>query len=504
MKLHELLPYNDIIIQCHDNPDADALASGYALLWYFKKQGKTARFIYRGVNRVQKSNLLIMLSELAIPVEYEPELTHVPELLITVDCQYGQRNVTETKAQNIAVIDHHQVSEAMPPLSEIRSRLGSCSTIVWDMIKDEGLSFDDDPLLSTALYYGLYTDTNRLAELSHPLDRDMLDELFVQKSLITKMNNSNISLGELKITGKAILDYDYHEDNHYLILRSDPCDPNILGVISDFSLETDRVDVCCAYYVTEQEVKFSVRSCIKEVHADELAAHIAAGIGGGGGHLYKAGGTIRPEKLPDTAGASLADAVSAIISERLSAYFAKYDILYAPKTTLGMEGMKKYRKLPQELGFVRLTEIFPAGTTVEIRTLEGDVNVRIEDDKYLMIGIEGEVYPIAKEKFEKTYDLPDTPYSAQFEYAPSIKDVATDEKRQVLPYAKTCVSKGSSMIYARPLEKSVKLFTTWDPEKYYSGDPGDYIAFREDDEHDIYVIRRHLFDRLYEPVIADE
>ena len=31
MKLSELLKYDDIVIQCHDNPDADALSSGYAL-----------------------------------------------------------------------------------------------------------------------------------------------------------------------------------------------------------------------------------------------------------------------------------------------------------------------------------------------------------------------------------------------------------------------------------------------------------------------------------------
>lgn len=31
MKLKELLHYDNIVIQCHDNPDADAIASGYGL-----------------------------------------------------------------------------------------------------------------------------------------------------------------------------------------------------------------------------------------------------------------------------------------------------------------------------------------------------------------------------------------------------------------------------------------------------------------------------------------
>ncbi|MBQ9610831.1 MAG: hypothetical protein IJV15_15530 [Lachnospiraceae bacterium] len=64
MRLSDLLKYNDIVIQCHDNPDADALASGYALYWYFKKMNKEARFIYRGINKIKKSNLLIMIDAL--------------------------------------------------------------------------------------------------------------------------------------------------------------------------------------------------------------------------------------------------------------------------------------------------------------------------------------------------------------------------------------------------------------------------------------------------------
>ena len=40
MRLRELLGYDDIVVQCHDNPDADAIASGYAVYRYFAEQGK--------------------------------------------------------------------------------------------------------------------------------------------------------------------------------------------------------------------------------------------------------------------------------------------------------------------------------------------------------------------------------------------------------------------------------------------------------------------------------
>ena len=491
MRLSELLSFNDIVIQCHDNPDADALASGTALVWYFAQKGKKARFIYRGNNQLQKSNLIIMLSELSIPVSYEPEFEEDPELLITVDCQYGQRNVTTTRAKNIAIIDHHQLTVTLPELAEIRSNIGSCATIVWDLIRTEGLDVTSDKNLSTALYYGLFSDTNRLSEVSHPLDRDMIDSLnaSIQRSLITRMSNANISLSELKITGKAILEYEFFEDHSYLILRAEPCDPNILGVISDFSLETDKVDVCLAYYVSPYEIKFSVRSCTKEVHANELAAFLAEGLGGGGGHIYKAGGSLRPEKLDKDP--------SDLLKERMKEYFDMFTILYTKDTVLNTAQMPLYEKKPQEVGIVRLADLFPSKTQVEIRTLEGDVVVTVEDDSYIMIGIEGEVYPTNEEKIRSRYKELNHPYTRKVEYSPSIKNLATGERISVMSYAQAVISHGGGLIYAEPLDHCIKLFTEWDEEKYYLGNIGDYIASSIDDEHDIYIIKKDLFPLLY-------
>ena len=500
MRLNELLRFENIVIQCHDNPDADALASGYALYKYLCGMGKSPRFIYRGRNRVSKSNLLIMKEKLEIPVSYEPEFDEKPELLVTVDCQYGQKNVTRTEAENIAVIDHHRAGEELPKLSEVRSNIGSCSTILWDMIRSEGMSLDNDVLLSTALFYGLYTDTGRLSEVSHPLDRDMRDLLVINKSLITEMSNSSISLNELKITGKAILEYEYCEKNRYLLIRAEECDPNILGVISDFSLETVGVDICLAYYVSEQEIKFSVRSCIKEVHANELAAFLAQGIGGGGGHMTKAGGTIRPEKLFslfDGRKTQTGEMARDEFKNRLDRYFSMYRVIYAKEETLNESDMKLYEKLPQLLGHVKLSDVFPPGTKVEIRTMEGDINIRVEEDIYIMIGIDGEIYPINAKKLESSYRKCDEPYKETFEYEPSIKDLLTGEKKGILEFAKPVISTGKVRIYAKPLEEHVKLFTAWDEERYYSGGPGDYIAVREDDMHDIYVISKDIFPRIY-------
>ena len=89
MRLEELLEYSSVVIQCHDFPDADAISAGFGVYTYLKKHGKEVRLIYGGKNRMTKPNLIIMVEQLAIPLEYVTELPEA-ELLITVDCVYGE------------------------------------------------------------------------------------------------------------------------------------------------------------------------------------------------------------------------------------------------------------------------------------------------------------------------------------------------------------------------------------------------------------------------------
>lgn len=76
MILKELAEYDPITIQCHDNPDADAIAAGYALCRYFDSLGKSTRLVYGGRNRIKKPNLLLMLKYLEID-HHRPETEHI-------------------------------------------------------------------------------------------------------------------------------------------------------------------------------------------------------------------------------------------------------------------------------------------------------------------------------------------------------------------------------------------------------------------------------------------
>lgn len=502
MRLSDLLGYKKIYIQCHDNPDADAIGSGYALYRYFTDMGKEAVLFYGGKFKIHKSNLKLMVRELHIPIEHRDVTVADDDLLILVDCQYGEGNVVKTEAKNVAVLDHHQIEMDVMDLCEIQSELGSCSTLIWQMLEKSGYPVNEDSRIGTALYYGLYTDTNQFAELNNPIDMDMRESVAVNQSMIRQFRNANISLEELETAGIAMIRNIYNEQYRYSIIKSAPCDPNILGLISDFLLQVDAVDSCVVYNILNDGIKISVRSCIKEVRANELAEFLCEGIGSGGGHVEKAGGFIS-KRLYEKKYEGIH--TESYFGDRMNDYFENTEIVYAKEQAADISDMELYQKKELVLGFVRPSHVYPVGTDIMVRTLEGDVDLKVTEDVIIMIGIKGEVYPIKADKFAKSYrvlsehsDLKDT--SIQMKYIPAIKNRQDNTTQPITQFAGSCVTTERARIYAKPLTKTTKIFTAWDEEKYMLGKVGDYLAVRENDAHDIYAVEKNIFALTYEKI----
>ena len=313
MQLETLLKFDGIVIQCHDDPDADAIASGFALQRYLESQGKKAELVYSGPRKISKGNLIKMVELFDIGITYVEQWErseNPPELLITVDCQDGESNVTPLPRRELAVIDHHRAKcggeQGRDTLREVRSDYGACSTILWCMLKDAG--FELDKVLSSALYYGLYMDTSAFSRLAHSKDWEMrkaLDEGELDRESLEDMKHANLNEETIRILGKAISELHTHKDYHFAVAQAEPCDPNILGVISDQVMEVENVKFCASYCLLPEEqrkqgkeFKFSVRSYLEGLPADKLAKYIASGLGDdAGGRKAAAAGTLSEQEL---------------------------------------------------------------------------------------------------------------------------------------------------------------------------------------------------------------
>ena len=502
MTLSDLLCYNPITIQCHDNPDADTLGAAYGLYKFFESKGKAVRMVYSGRNEIQKANLSLMKNKLSLPVEYIPlgEKEKIDGLLITVDCQYGAGNVTRLDAENVAIIDHHQIEIMDQPLSRIEPNLGSCATLVWCMLKEENYPVADDMLLSTALYYGLYTDTNQLSELYNPLDLDMRDGLEYNKALINQFRNSNLSLKELEIAGIAMIRYSYNDGYRFAVIKSQPCDPNILGLISDFLLQVDEIDVCLVYNETHDGYKISVRSCIKEVNANELAAYLTAGIGNGGGHLEKAGGFISKKLYEKKHGATHSEAY---FNSAMTAYFEEYPVYYAKDYRYDTDTAEIYYPKPKKYGCVRVKELPEIERWSTIRTMEGELDIETADDLYFVMDTRGRVEYKTWEQMQAYYQCFDEVFATEENmdakaYWPVVKGKNNGRTYLLGDYAKVCIPRKEKQIYVKKLEDGIKLFPVWDEDRYQLGMPGDYLAAYKDDLRHIFIIKKELLNESYE------
>lgn len=498
MKLYDLLEFDNIVIQCHNSPDADTIAAGFVLYWYIKEHGRQARLIYSGNEIISKSNMTVMITELNIPVEYVTELDFISELLVTVDCVYGEGNVKKFEAKNIACIDHHRICGDPPGMSEIRCSYGSCSSVIASMLDSEGIDYTKDISVATALYYGLYMDTGGFSEIAHPDDRNLRDRAAEchNKPLMAILRNSILSAEEMEIAGDALHSCCYDNELKYALVEARPCDPNILGFISDILLQVDSVNACVVFSKISSGIKLSVRSCVNEISAADLAKFLTENTGSGGGHGQKAGGIIKydiygllyPEKE-----------ITDFLRKKMAEYFSESLIIRAGEYTPDVSDMKKYRKKKLTVGYAPSTDIVPEGTDILIRTLEGDISVNAANDVYIMIGVLGEVYPIKKEKFERSYCASNEPICLKSEYIPSIVEKPNYTVRQLTEYARGCTSQTDSHIWARQLDEPVRVYTLWDKERYYRGRCGDYLAVQYSDTSDVYIIGKDVFDVLYEP-----
>jgi phosphoglycolate phosphatase len=136
----DLTKYNDIVIQCHDNPDPDAVASGFARYRFFSADpGRRVRFVYTGQYRIQKPNSRMMTKRSFDSVG----ICRKPAGGSGI-APYRRRAVWRRKCHaapggRIAVIDHHPDSGRMFDHAESRSAYGSCATLVYHLLIESAM-----------------------------------------------------------------------------------------------------------------------------------------------------------------------------------------------------------------------------------------------------------------------------------------------------------------------------------------------------------------------------
>lgn len=303
-----LKPGRGIVVQTHDFPDLDAVASAWGLAELLKRKGFEAKCFYRG--RIRSRSLSRLVSELGVSVYNSLPALPSPQVIV-VDGSPANGNVSLFEGELVGVIDHHCASAKISPhYLDLRPELAACSTIIEGYWEESREALPRD--LATALITGLQSDTDFLSRRAAPEDFAAYARLFALGDFdrASRIVRTVFDLRELGLVTRA-LDGSVFKDGMFWAFLPGPCGQEVLAVLAEFALRTEEVrvavvvergenstDVGQADQPSAQGIHVSVRSKDPGISAFHLVQKSLEGYGSGGGHSHSAGGFIPDATFP--------------------------------------------------------------------------------------------------------------------------------------------------------------------------------------------------------------
>lgn len=288
-------PGRPLLLQTHDYPDIDAVASAWALSELLGRRGFTAAIGYRG--EIRSRSLVRLISELGIHLTV-PQSENARAQVIVVDGSPSNGNVELFQGDLLGIVDHHcVVEEPDAPFLDIRPEAAACATIVlsyWDETRETL-----PPDLATALLAGLQSDTDFLSRRASAEDFDAYVALFKSGDWdrASSIVRSVLDLRELGLIQRAIEGAEVRHSLFYTTLPG-PCGQEVLAVLAEFVLRAEDLLAAVVVEASEGGVHLSARSKSPALSAFDLVRTALQGIGSGGGHAHAAGGVVPASTFP--------------------------------------------------------------------------------------------------------------------------------------------------------------------------------------------------------------
>ena len=302
--IERLKGFPRVVIQAHDFPDHDAVASAYALAYLLKQHGIETIQVYNGV--IDRVSIHRMIEILAIPIVHADEAgLRAEDILIVVDGCVGEKNVTDLTGEEIAVIDHHEVTPAAGLwYQDIRPDYGATATIIFEYYQQLGISMP--AAVATALQVGLNIDTANLTRGFCEADVEAFAffHRIADQDLVNNICRNSLESSELPYYQHLLSELRIDRGVATALMPTD-CPKNLLGILGDFLIAVDSIDVSILACGRPETIQLSLRSERQEVNVARLAQQVLVDteIGFGGGHAHMAGGMVDLAKLqhPDNA-----------------------------------------------------------------------------------------------------------------------------------------------------------------------------------------------------------
>lgn len=285
--------HKQVLILTHNDPDPDAIAAAVALRHLLVEWLEIAvRIGYRGI--IGRAENKAMVRYLGRPLRRvtRAELRQLPILLVDTQPGTGNNALLE-QSTLLAVIDHHHWREASAVAAyvDVRTDLGSTSTIVAGYLQDAGI--EPTPQLATALFYGIKTDTMGLSRGASA--EDVAAYLYLQSRIdveaLVGIERAQVPTEYFQMLDAALHAARVH-GNVVLAHVGEMSRPDMTAEMADLLMRLQGIEWVICSGVFKDTLALSIRTRSRRGGAGALAQQIVGHRGSAGGHGTMAGGQV--------------------------------------------------------------------------------------------------------------------------------------------------------------------------------------------------------------------
>jgi nanoRNase/pAp phosphatase (c-di-AMP/oligoRNAs hydrolase) len=295
-KLRSVAGKGPVLILTHDNPDPDALASGKAFATLLKEAWNIpSRLVYSGL--VARAENHAMLNRLTPEWEFSENLPDLKEYsaVAQVDTQPGAgNNRLDTVQPNHIVIDHHYPVRGTidaVPYADVRTEIGSTVTMLYQYLV--AAEVHPSPLLATAMFYGIKTDTRSLSRGDSPADEVAFVELLHH---LDQQELSNVELASLSREYFRAFNRGLHATRIYgqaAVTRLGSMEqPDFAAEMADILIRLQGVQAALCLGQHRDTLQISLRTEPMGQDAGLIIQKVVVPLGKAGGHGTMAGGQV--------------------------------------------------------------------------------------------------------------------------------------------------------------------------------------------------------------------
>ncbi|HRU65054.1 MAG TPA: DHH family phosphoesterase [Spirochaetota bacterium] len=287
--------YKKILIAIVGSPDPDAIASSFAIMEILKIQKIDSAIVSQREVSLSQNRAFMKLLKIPMKVDSQFHCDGFDAYIVT-DFQLNLiKNVSE-KIPCAAHIDHHEPEKNRIPadFTLIRTDCGSTSALVTTFVKDlkDELNAKDLQLISTALMFGIQTDTDSCVHASET-DLEAINFLsqFANSKIINKLNGIHFSETTMSYYDRALKNQTLYKDwCFYGIGFIDILHRDSIAVIADLLLRKNSHRLVAVYSIIYDEdmkevyLDVSLRTKSKTLDLNSMIKKITPS---GGGRTFK-------------------------------------------------------------------------------------------------------------------------------------------------------------------------------------------------------------------------